>query len=343
MSRLLLAIALLCAPLLAEPLKVGDDAADFEAQNWMNPPARSSFAEWRGDVILFFAWNKDSEAAVKQLPAVNLHAAKPGLHVIGLYTGVHKFAELEAAIAKHKITYPMALDSFWPAGYAATTLPRFWVIGADGKVKFVGESEYEPALAEELAKVKYPGLGRDKVCAALEPAAQLYGQRKFALALAAAQKALDATEDKTEEADADYIIKRIEGRARELAQRADTAENDRNFSLAISCWSELGSYAGVEEAADAPARLKRLNTDAAVKKELASRRALISLGYDRAMEFRKINKDDPKQLRKFREGSLAAYKKFATDHKGTAAADRATELADTFTELLAEPDAEPEK
>ena len=338
MSRLLLAAALMAAPLCAEPLKVGDPVAEFAPNNWLIPPVYGAFEDLKGDVILFYAWNKDSEAAVKQLPALNTLAAKPGMHVVSLYTGVHKFADLEALVAQHKIAYPIALDSFWPAGYDAPKVPKAWVVGTDGTVKFIGESGFEKTLDEELAKVKFPGLGRDKMAKGVEAAAKLYAQGKFGEAHAEAQKVADATEDKAEEADADWLVKRIEAQLKALLTRADTCENDRDFVRAMRCWEAIAKYAPLEDAAQGAERLKKLAENPAVSKEITARRNLIALNYDRAVERRKIDAKDTAKLRKFYEASLAAYKKFAQDNKDTAAADRAQEQVARYEASIQELD-----
>ncbi|MCC7508853.1 MAG: hypothetical protein IT464_05730 [Planctomycetes bacterium] len=332
--RLLTCVLLLaCLPLAAEPLKVGDDAADFAPSNWINPPTFTSFAELRGDVILLKTWGISNAECVKQLPEMNEYHKKPGLHVVSLYTEVHKFEDLEAAVTKHKIEYPIALDSFWPAGYPGDVVPNVWIIGTDGKVKFIG-TDFKAALDEELAKVTYPGLGRDKIAKAAEEAVILFVQGKFA----AAYKAAEAITSEGAADDAEWIMKRIDERVKTLANRAETAESERRYDVAKAAWKELARYAGIEDAAQAAERLKKLNESAEVKKEQSARRELIKLQYVLAMAFRKINKDDAAELRKFRERSMNDYQKFAEKHKGTAAGDIAAERVESFKELLKESD-----
>jgi hypothetical protein len=338
MPRLLLALALLGLPLCAEPLKVDDPVAEFAPNNWLNPPAYDTFASLKGDVIVFFAWNKDTDTAVKALPALNKLAAKPGMHVVSLYTGVHKFSDLEAVLAKQKVEFPIALDSFWPAGYDAPKVPKAWVIGADGKVKFIGETGFEKAAEDELAKVKYPGLGKDSLAKGVEAAAKLYAEGKYGQALAAAQKVADSSEDKAEQGDADWLVKHIEAGLKALITRADTCENDRDYSRAKRCWQEVAKYTPMENAAQATERLKKLDENAAVAKEITARRDLLALNYDKATEKRKIDKADTKKLRKFYEAGLAAYKKFAEDNKGTVAGDRAAEQVGWYEESIKELD-----
>lgn len=58
--RLLLASALMvaCLPLAAD-VKVGDTAPDIQAMHWINPPAWSSLADLKGDVVMIKAWGKN--------------------------------------------------------------------------------------------------------------------------------------------------------------------------------------------------------------------------------------------------------------------------------------------
>lgn len=331
--RLLTGVLLIlaCLPLAAEPLKVGDEAADFTPGNWLNPPPFTSFAELRGDVILLKTWGINNAECVKQLPEMNEYHKKAGLHVVSLYTEVHKFEDLEAAVTKHKIEYPIALDSFWPAGYPGDVVPKVWIIGTDGKVKFIG-TDFKAALDEELAKVKYPGLGKDTIAKGAEAAAALFVQGKYA----DAYKAAEAITDDAATDDADWIMKRIDERVKALANRAKTAEAERRYDVAKAAWKELSRYAGMEDAAPAAEQLKKLNESAEVKKEQTARRELIKLQYVLAMAYRKINKDDAAELKKFRERSMNDYQKFADKHKGTAAGDIALERVESFKELLEE-------
>jgi hypothetical protein len=333
MRLLLCLLAFACLPLAAEPLKVGDDAADFAPGNWLNPPTFTSFEELRGDVILIKAWGINNAESVKQLPEMNEYHKKPGLHVVSLYTEVHKFEDLEAAVTKHKIEYPIALDSFWPAGYPGDVVPNVWIIGTDGKIKYIG-TDFKKTLDTELAKVTYPGLGRDKIAKAAEDAVVLFTQGKFA----EAYKAAEAITAEGALDDAEWLMKRIDDNVKTLSIRAETAEVEKRYDLAKAAWKELTRYAGIEDAAEAPERLKKLNESPEVKKELDSRRELIKLQYVLAIDFRKLKKGDEAALKKFRERSLDDYQKFADKHKGTAAGDIAAERVEDFKDLLGKTD-----
>lgn len=339
MTRLLL-IALLCAPLCAQ-VKVGDDAPDCSPTNWINPPIAQSFDELEGDVIFLKAWGINCTTSMKELADVNKMAATHGLHVITFYAQAHKLEQIEEVVKANNIQYPISLDEKpWLAGYESPDLPRVWIIGTDGKVKFAGSEGYAEVLKAELAKVKYPGLGKAEIAKNLQPAAKLFVEGKYKEAYDLAEKIYDETDDETEEDDADHIMKRIDGRMTTLSVRAETAEASRNFELAIRCWTELARYKGLDSAAEAPARLKKLTDSAEVKKELAARRALVALMLSLDVEFQGVDDTEPAAVKTFREKCLAAYVDFATKNKGLAAADLAADLARSFRQLLGLPEPE---
>jgi hypothetical protein len=334
MIRSLLVLLFACIPLSAQGIAVGATAVEFTPRNWINPPTWASFEELRGDVVLIKAWGKNCKVSMSQLPAMNKFTETPGLHVVTLYAQVHKLDEIEALVGEHAIKYPIALDSFWQAGYECPTLPTVWIIGVDGKVKFVGSGEFDEVLSKELAKVKYPGLGKEKVASALEPAARLFAQGNFADAYKAAETIYDETDSEAEEDDADWIMKRIDGRMNSLSVRAETAEVLKDYDVAMRCWHELTRFKGLDDAAEAPQRLKQLTDSADAKKELAARRALLSLILTLDVEFQAVDDTDPEPVRLYREKCLKAYAEFAVANKGTAASDRASELVVTFKKIL---------
>lgn len=339
MTRLLL-VALLCAPLCAQ-VKVGDKAPDIAPLNWINTPVFQSFDELEGDVVFLKAWGINCTTSMKELADVNKLAETPGLHVVTFYAQAHKLEQIEEVVKANNIKYPISLDEkAWVAGYESPELPRVWIIGTDGTIKFAGSEGYADVLKTELAKVKYPGLGKNDIAKKLQPAAKLFVEGKYKEAYAAAEKVFDDTDDETEENDADHIMKRIDGIMNTLSVRAETAEASRNYELAIRCWTELARFKGLDTAAEAPQRLKKLTDSAEVKKGLAARRALTSLMLALDVEFQAIDDSEPAAVKTFREKCLAAYVDFAAKNKGTAAADQAGDLAKAFRGLLGLPEPE---
>lgn len=276
---------------------------------------------------------------MRQLPHLNELAAKPGLHVVGLYSQVHELSEVEAMLTKQGVKYPNTPDSdiFVPKGYAAPGLPKVWIVGVDGKFIFVGGKGYDEILEKELAKVKYPGLGRGEVHKDVEPAAKAYGEGKYAEAYKLAEAVYDNTEDDEAEEDADYIMERISDRISTLEVRAETAEVIKNYATAIACWTELATgYKGHEDTEEAPERLKKLTESDEVKKDIAARRELLKLMLSLDVGFQKVDQTDPDAVEKFRRKCLDEYRKFYAENKSNSAGDRTETLIGIFEALLPE-------
>jgi hypothetical protein len=276
---------------------------------------------------------------MRQLPHMNELAETPGLHVVGLYAQIHTLEEIEAVVKKHEIKYPLTADGdiFNNAGYVTdgVSLPIVWIIGVDGKIAFTGMSGYSDALEKEMAKVKYPGLGKAAIHKDLEPAAKAFVEGKYADAYKLAETVSDNTEDEKAEEDADYIMERIDDRLTTLSVRAETAEIMKNYALALGCWEELATkYAGLEDAEEAPARLKKLQEDKAVATEIAARHELLKLMMSLDVSFQEVDPADGAAVTNFRKKCLEEYRKFAKENKGTGAGDNAEELIKVFEGLV---------
>ncbi|MCA8937536.1 MAG: hypothetical protein KDB68_15170 [Planctomycetes bacterium] len=274
---------------------------------------------------------------MRQLPHMNELAAKPGLHVVGLYSQVHTLEQIERVIEKNKITYPITTDSdiFVGAGYTAASLPKIWIIGVEGKVIFIGDRDYDELLEKELAKVKYPGLGRADFHKDLEPAAKAFGEGKYAEAYKLAEAIYDDTEDEKAEEDADYIMERIDDRLGTLVVRAETAEVVKDYQLAINCWKQIDThYAGLDDAEEAPERLKKLADSNDVKKDIGARRDLLKLMLSLDVAFQTVDQEDAAAVQEFRKKCLAEYREFHAKNKGNSAGDKAENLIEIFENLL---------
>lgn len=279
---------------------------------------------------------------MRQLPHMNELHETPGLHVFTLYAQVHKLSEIQEIIDKHGIKYPIAMDGFPEVGYDTSAgLPAMWVIDVNSKVTFVGTPGYSDALDEAMEQVKYPGLGKTKVAKELTEAARAFGEGEFAKAYKLAEALYDDPPSDAVEADAEYIMERIDDRVDRLAQRAETAEIERNYGLAISCWKELVRYKGVEDAEEAPERLKKLTESKEIQNEVAKRSELLELMCNLDVQFQSVDDTDADAIKKFRQECLAAYRKFARENEGTYAADEAESLIDIFERLLGPEDSKP--
>ncbi|MBE7492760.1 MAG: hypothetical protein HS108_13530 [Planctomycetes bacterium] len=258
-----------------------------------------------------------------------------GLHVFTLYCQAHPLAQIEELVAKHKIEYPIALDGTWADNYPAQSLPQVWVIGVDGKIIFKGAKGYDEVIEKELAKVKYPGLGRDKVASEVEPAAKAFAKKQFAEAVKLATAVAEGDFNETAQADAQYILERVETRVRALLRHAEMAEVQKDYATCEAVLKLLaGAYKGCEDTEDAAERLKKLAQDKDAQKEIAARRALLIGMRDLDWGAGDLDLNDPKVMAEFRKKCIAFFDKLVKDHAGTAAAETAKGYADYHREQL---------
>lgn len=275
---------------------------------------------------------------MRQLPHMNeLHKeyGPKGLHVFTLYCQAHPLAQIEELVAKHKIEYPIALDGQWNDSYPSPSLPQVWVIGADGKIAFKGAKGYDEAIEKELAKVKYPGLGRDKVATEVEAAAKAYGKKQFAEAVKLATAIVDGEFNEAAQADAQYIIDRVGDRVRTLTQRAELAEVQKDYATYSASLKTLAeTYKGCEDTEAAAELLKKLADNKDAQKEIAARRALLVGMRDLDWGAGDLDLEDPKVMAEFRNKCITFFDKLVKDHAGTVAAETAKGYADYHREAL---------
>lgn len=334
---LALLVALLSSSASAQTLGVGDEPADITPRIWLHPPVFESFSELAGDVVVIKSWGKDSVPSIREMAAVNKLHETPGVHVVSLYDQVHELKEISTLISEHKITYPIAFDSFREAGYVTNSLPHVWIVGTEGKIIFSGGTGYDELLAKEIAKVKYPGLGRHSFHKSLEPAAKAYAAGKYADAYKLAEAVYDETSDEEVEHDADYIMKHIDNRLSTLVVRAETAEILKDFKLAKECWRAMAKhYTGMDDASDAQKRLDALDMRREVQIEITARNELLRLILSLDVDFQTVDDNDPAAVLAYRRKCLAAFQKFAKDNENTAAADIAEDLVKTISAFIPE-------
>ena len=140
----------------------GRTAPEFSGINqWLNS-APLSMASLRGKVVLVDFWTYGCINCVRTLPHVtrlyNTYASQ-GLVVVGVHTPEFPFekvtANVQTAIARHGIRYPVAQDNgfatwnaygnqFWPAQY---------IVNRSGKIVYThsGEDAYETIEAKVKA------------------------------------------------------------------------------------------------------------------------------------------------------------------------------------------------
>ena len=131
-----------------------DAAPDFTGiSNWFNS-APLKIADLRGKVVLVDFWTYGCVNCVNTLPHVTELYAKykdRGLVVVGVHTPEFPFersaANVQAALKRHGITYPVAQDNdsrTWDA-YRNQYWPAQYIVDQNGKIVFqhAGEGQYE--------------------------------------------------------------------------------------------------------------------------------------------------------------------------------------------------------
>ena len=123
------------------------------SSNWFNS-APLSIADLRGKVVLVDFWTYGCVNCVNTLPHVTELYAKykdRGLVVVGIHTPEFPFersaANVQAALKRHGITYPVAQDNdsqTWNA-YRNQYWPAQYIIDQSGKIVFQhdGEGKYK--------------------------------------------------------------------------------------------------------------------------------------------------------------------------------------------------------
>jgi hypothetical protein len=246
-----------------------------------------------------------------------------GLHMLGLYAQGQPLEAVRKVVTDKAIKYPQIIawldeEKRWDA----STLPRVYVIGVDGKIKFSGSKGYETILEEELAKVKHPGLGELKVPPELEESAKAFAAMDYTKAWQLA----DAAGNKAEAADAvveaaSAIKDKVDERLRLLRNKAEVAEVENDWPLVVATWGAIAKrFAGYEDAADAKEKVEKLKADKKVRLELEAATAIRVI--DRELNEKSAALDE--WIKRYKEFD-AKYKETGWHEKAAGAIERMEE------------------
>jgi hypothetical protein len=199
-------------------------------------------------------------------------------------------------------------------------LPYAFVIGVDGTVVWEGRGGYNAPIQEELAKIKYPGLGRLEVARPLERAATAFASGELARAQQEAERQKERNEDNEEVvADAEFIIERVQQRAEAMKNRVQEAKDARRYHEAIAALEEIQSaFRGTEMANEARDEVRDMRRDRDIQAEL---RAWTEL--DRVIQQNERARDNATRRQ--------ALNRFYERYEGTAAAEEAKKLAQALS------------
>lgn len=317
-------VACLSAPALGASPQVGEEAPEFGSATWVGKaPRQTSIQALRGEVIFVEKWGVKCPpcvALIKHVQHLHDEHAGKGLHIFAFEAQGHSQPEIEACLARngHR-SYPVSVgggESYQTDG----GIPHGWLIGVDGKVIWQGhpgDGKLDQLITSELAKVRFPGLGRSDFDKALNKSLRAYLERDLGAARREARRV--AENEKASErarADAGWLVEKYGAIAREHLAAAEGELGARRYLEAQRTLSWLAdTFAKDEEGAAAQAKLDELEKDPAVKKELEAMKRLKRLQAA-------LGKAKPAEKK-------AALEKFARDEEnaGTLAAEEAGKLA----------------
>lgn len=324
----LLLLLIVASPLCAQP-KVGDDAPKFKLKgDVINWPECDTLEKCAGDVVLIYEWEVLDLVSAKDLPVIQKlwsERGGKGLHVFAVHRlNFRKYWDVVEHMDREGFTFCAPMGGFYDASdfsaYKTDKEFRATVISVDGKIAFYGLAGWQAVLEGELKKCIYPGLGKHAVAKPVEEAAANFPKRAYGRALNMAAKLKDSA-DEAAKSDAELVVTRAEGFAKELWSRVDAARDSKYFVEAADLLERLcAEFKDHEHGKKAEAEIKALKNDKAAKAELKAGEA-----------FRKVQADYKK---KDRAARIAALKSFAAKYPDSAYAEDARKLSASMEESL---------
>jgi hypothetical protein len=197
--------------------------------------------------------------------------------------------DLRKFVADRGIKYPVTQGGF--GGYSAQGLPFVWVIGIEGKVIYAGRSDYVRKAEEEVAKIKYPGLGRNEIVQQLQRAAQQFSDGQLGQSLQAAQRELDGVQRRAERAereltedeakikdDAEFIIGRVTQRLDAMKAEIKEYEEAKRYHKAQAILENISTvFRGTDHAKEATDKIAEWRRDRDIRREVDAGNALDTL------------------------------------------------------------------
>lgn len=311
------AVLVLGVPALAASPQVGEEAPDFASVNWvMNPPQQDSVRALRGEVVFVEKWGVKCPPCLALIPHIQQlqdEFGGKGLHIFAFEAQNHSADEIRSTVtARGGRTYPVSSNA---ANNYQTNggIPHGWLIGVDGKVIWEGnpgDGRFDQVLRAEMAKVRFPGLGRNDFDKALSKSLQAYSRRDIGTARKEAQKVLDGNRSSDEaKADAQYVLERYQQLLDAQWALAQQYEAEKRYLDAQEIYGWLaGTMKREELGQQADERLDAMKSDKEIERELdaAKRlRALMAQLQGRPAEERRANLERFAQDEKFR-GTRAA-------------------------------------
>jgi len=270
----------LCPVLAASGLKVGDRAPNFEMNGMVVYPPESvrNLSDCRGDVVFIMEWQM-RDPTVGQLATVQRlweRFGGKGLHVFTIHR-LNFEGELE--VRKHMrekgYTFPVAMGGFEDRAndFEAYRNPgegfRTTIVDIEGNVAFYGTDGWQSTLEREMARVRYPGLGKQTVADPADRAARHMRDRAFGRTLNEAATLLEGEISDEARADLELVIERVTAMAETRLTRVEAWLEDRRYDLALPMLDTISNeFSRHKIGDDAKARHTELRRDRDIRNEL---------------------------------------------------------------------------
>jgi len=150
-----LLLTILCAPLFAGTVKIGTEAAEVIAKDWLNTPQAPTLAALKGKIVVveFWAtWCPPCRQSIPHLIKMQSKYQDKGVVILGLTN--EPLLAVKAFAEKMKMNYPIGTGSKSAGVYGVEGLPTAFVIGVDGKISWSGHpmSGLEAAIEKAVTQ-----------------------------------------------------------------------------------------------------------------------------------------------------------------------------------------------
>jgi thiol-disulfide isomerase/thioredoxin len=132
--------------------KVGQDAPEVSAKEWINLAKPVTLEDLRGKVVLLEFWATWCGPCVQSIPHLNELTKRfsgPHFQMLSFVEEGHK--TMDGFLEKTPVEYPIGLESTTLEDYGISGIPEAYVIGKDGKVLWHGHSA-DPQLVKTIEK-----------------------------------------------------------------------------------------------------------------------------------------------------------------------------------------------
>lgn len=157
----LITILALAAQMLTSAIAAVGDVADFSKLEHVDfIQGDLTAADLEGKVVILEYWGTNCGPCVAAMPHLQSLYDKykgQGLVIIGAEIQRSPRERIQSYLAQNKLTFPVCRDFWLPQAPLQGSLPTTVVIGADGKVVFIGKpNQVEAVVQQELAKINSP-------------------------------------------------------------------------------------------------------------------------------------------------------------------------------------------